>query len=200
MVQDGARVVCPPGHRLLSQGEPGGWVLLSVAGRVKVTYAAPDGRELLVAIRGPGDLIGEFAVRDGGPRSATVRTIEPCILSRIPPRRFGDLLRRLRLESASDRYIVGKIRQSSAHAWRLAHGSVAERLAWLLRVVIDAAGPDHRSPNVVPMSQEEIATALGLVRSAITPTLAAWRDAGVIRQGRGRIEVLDTAGLTAGAR
>jgi len=55
------------------QGDPGTHVLLPTAGIVKVTRFEPNGEELLLALRGPGEAIGEIAVLDGTERSARAR-------------------------------------------------------------------------------------------------------------------------------
>lgn len=167
-------------------------MLLCLSGRMKVTYSEPDGRELLVAVRGPGDVIGEFSSSDGRPRSATVQAIEPGVTSKLPDRQFSELVEQLGVERHLNRYVLGKIRESAVHAWQLAHRTTASRLADLLLTIIATAGPDHPAPNTVAMSQEELAAALGLARSAITPVLAEWKDAGLVQISRGRLHVADT--------
>jgi uncharacterized membrane protein len=59
-------------------GEPGTELFLIQSGKVAV--AAPDetGKEVVLASLGAGDFFGDLALLDGGPRSASVRTLEPC--------------------------------------------------------------------------------------------------------------------------
>ena len=181
--------------RLLNQGDSGGWVLLCLSGRSKVVYAEPDGRELVVAIRGPGDVLGEFSGGDGLPRSCTVQAIEPGLTSKLSDQRFADVVQRFGIRPQLDNYIMGKVRESAAHAWQLAHRTTPARLADLLGTIIRAAGPDHRCAATIAMSQEEMASALGLARSAITPVLASWKAAGLIEVSRGKLRVVDLAAL-----
>lgn len=177
----------------MQQGTPGGWVLLCLAGRSKVVYAEPDGREVLLAARGPGDVLGEFSGQDGLPRSATVQAIEPGYTSTLPERRFHELVQQFGITEQLSAYVMGKIRESASHTWQLAYHTTVTRLAALLVMLIESAGPDHPHPTTIAMSQEELASALGLVRSAITPVLANWKAAGLIRTARGRLQVLDFA-------
>lgn len=170
-------------------------MLLCLSGRLKVVYAEPDGREVVLAVRGPGDVIGEFSSRDGLPRSATVQAIEPGITSKLADRRFTELVETLALEAQLDSYIMGKLRASAAHAWQLAHHTTTTRLADLITTLIDAAGPDHPASTTITMPQEELAAALGLVRSAITPVLAKWKSSGLIRISRGKIHITDFGAL-----
>lgn len=191
LVQSGVRKYHAAGEALLQQGSPGGWVLLCLTGRSKVVYAEPDGREVLLAVRGPGDVLGEFSGRDGLPRSATVRAIEPGLTSRLSDRRFTELTEQFGVTEKLAAYVMGKVRESASHTWRLAYRTTAVRLTELLGMLIDSAGPDHPQPTTIAMSQEELASALGLVRSAITPVLAEWKAAGLIATARGRLQVLD---------
>jgi CRP-like cAMP-binding protein len=195
LVKAGAHRTYAPGQRLFSQGDTSGWLLVLVAGRVKVSYAERAGDELLLAVRGPGDLLGEFSGRDEGPRSATIQALEACTAYALPQDRFAEFLRTHRLYRELDRYLMAKIRQSAAHTWRLAHQPTAARLASLLLDVMRTAGPDHPHPARIPMSQAELAVALGLARSSVAYTLADWRREEVVETGRAHIVLLDVAAI-----
>jgi CRP/FNR family cyclic AMP-dependent transcriptional regulator len=52
-------------------------------GQVKVTMTSPEGKEIILAILGPGDFFGEMALLDDEPRSATVVATEPLDLVTI---------------------------------------------------------------------------------------------------------------------
>lgn len=190
LVQCGVRHSYVRGDRMLQQGQDGQWVLLLVAGRAKVVYAAPDGTEVLLAVRGPGDVLGEFAMQDAGPRSATVQALEMCTAFLVTARAFREFVRRHARESELNRYVMAKVRESTAHTWRLTARRPEAQLAELLLAVVAAAGPDHPRPCEVLMSQEELARGLGLARSSITPILADWKHRGLIEIGRSRLCVL----------
>jgi CRP-like cAMP-binding protein len=78
LLDRGVERVHPPGAWLLRQGDRGTTVLALLSGRVKVLGAEPDGGQLLITLRGPGDLLGEMAARSAKPRTATVRAIDRC--------------------------------------------------------------------------------------------------------------------------
>lgn len=62
----------PRGRTLVRQGDPGGVLYLLLTGRVNVVVSVENGTETLIAIRHPGDVIGDMALFDNRPRFATV--------------------------------------------------------------------------------------------------------------------------------
>ena len=73
----GRRVRFPRGTRLMHEGEPGERVMLLLNGHVKASCVSPEGNELVLSFRGPGDVLGELSFLDGEPRSSSVTAIEP---------------------------------------------------------------------------------------------------------------------------
>jgi len=59
-------------------GEAGNEVFLIQSGRVAVSTPDETGKDVVLSTLGPGEFFGDLALLDGGPRSASVRTIEPC--------------------------------------------------------------------------------------------------------------------------
>src|SRR5829696_5241788 len=59
------------GVALFHQGDNTGPVVVLLTGRVKVVSLSSTGREVIVAVRGPGDLLGELSAIDDEPRAAT---------------------------------------------------------------------------------------------------------------------------------
>lgn len=85
------------GQVVFITGDSGDTLVVVVSGRVKVVARAADGGELTLTRIGPGGMIGELSVADGGPRSADAETLDDCqllflprdmvweICSRVPP-------------------------------------------------------------------------------------------------------------------
>ncbi len=61
---------------IVKQGNPGIGLFVIVSGRVKIVKTNERGKRLELATHGPGEVIGEFAVLDGAPRSADVVAVE----------------------------------------------------------------------------------------------------------------------------
>src|SRR5882724_5036372 len=64
-----------PGQILIRESDTTDHVVLIICGQVKISSAAPTGRQVLLAIRGPGDLLGESSAIDGEVRSATATAL-----------------------------------------------------------------------------------------------------------------------------
>ena len=77
---------------IFEQGQPGRCFFVVSAGRLEVK--ANDERRIL----GPGQSFGELALIDDRPRTATVRTLEPCVLWGLDRNTFMKALKRLRMQ------------------------------------------------------------------------------------------------------
>lgn len=65
-----------PGQLIMRQGDTGAGAFIIRTGRVEIVQER-DGKETSVATLGPGDVVGEMALLDEFPRSASVRAVEP---------------------------------------------------------------------------------------------------------------------------
>ena len=84
-------ISCDPGEIVCLEGHPGDSVYLLRTGNVAITKGDVDA-PLVLAHRGPGELIGEMAVLERLPRSATAIALEPTELHRLDRDEFLQLL------------------------------------------------------------------------------------------------------------
>jgi len=85
-----------PGSVLLSQGEQGLGLFILTKGTVRITRKnIPDGAEEVLATAGVGDVIGEMALLDDLPRSATVTAVDEVTMLALPLWEFRRILRRI---------------------------------------------------------------------------------------------------------
>lgn len=83
----------PKDSVLCSEGDRGDALFLVLSGRVRAVLSADDGREVILAYLGPGEIVGEMALFDPEERrTATVVTAEPCSLLILSGRPFMELL------------------------------------------------------------------------------------------------------------
>jgi len=82
------------GDRLFEEGESGRVAYVVLSGTIALHRGAGEGRTVTVALRGPGEWIGELALLDGATRSATAVADAASQLLEIPARLFGAVLRK----------------------------------------------------------------------------------------------------------
>lgn len=183
-----------PGMTVLTEHDTTDHVLVIWFGYAKVMTINDAGREVMLALRGPGDLLGELVGIGGGPRSATVTAIEPLRALVVDGTQFLRLMRNSRRgEAALNRVVVGRLREGDRDRSALVFTTVGQRLARLLLKFADTHGiPDGTSGTVLAfeLSQRELATFAGGSPRAVARELSVWRKRGFLRTGRRRMVIL----------
>jgi len=184
----------PPGQVLIREGDTTKFVVVLLDGVVKATGLTLAGKEALLAIRVGGDIVGEFAALDDGPRSSTVTTCGTVVGRVIRQADFLAALRRDNLlAEAVNRAVVAKVR--AANTWRVefAGYDAPTRLARVLRELAVRYG--ERSGNRVviawPLTQPELASLAAVAEPTAQKTLRALRERGVIATGYRSLTILD---------
>ena len=185
------------GTTLCLEGEPSTHVFILIAGWVKIVSVSDDGREMLLALRGPGDIIGEIAGEITGYRTATVRAAGMLQSLIVAADRFERFLDQYPAAAHAYRRAMAERRRAADEAQRgraLTNGSqrLARLLAELTDPAHDAAG---RAASAPPLSQEELASLIGSSRATVTRALSQWRTRGIIRTRQREIVVLDRGAL-----
>ena len=186
-----------PGVTLVHEGDDAGPVVVLLQGRVKIAGTG-GGREAIVAVRGPGDLIGELSAIDGGPRSATVTTLESTEVLLVAGSAFAALLeRRPRIALVILRMVAARLRYSDSQQAQFATHDVLGRVSQRLVELADRFGQteDECVQIELPLSQEELAAWTGASREAVSKALQTLRALRIVETGRKHITVLDAAAL-----
>jgi CRP-like cAMP-binding protein len=187
------------GETLLRQGEDGTHVLVLTSGQVKIIRVEPDGSELLLAIRSPGEVLGEIAVLGGTTRSATVTALDPCLTYALAAVKFRRIIDDFRLHGLLFGYFLTRLREAEDIRAELAELAASQRVArTLVRFAAMTAPPRAEGTAVdIRLSQDELASAVGLSRSAVAAELADLRRRGLVSTARRRVIILDLDGLRA---
>jgi CRP/FNR family cyclic AMP-dependent transcriptional regulator len=183
---------------LFHQGDDAGPVVVLLSGRVKIADTSDGGREAIVAVTGPGDLVGELAVIDDGPRSTTVTTLEPVDVLLVPRSAFSAFLERSpHAALVILRMVAGRLRHADAQQTQFMTHDVVGRLARRLVELCDRFGV-HGERGIeieLPFSQEELASWIGASREAVSKAFQLLRSLGIVETGRLRVTVLDYEAL-----
>lgn len=174
-------------------GDPSDFVVFLISGWVKVSTDSLNGHEALLAIRGPGDVLGELAAVGGRPRSATVRTLTPARAVVLPADRFVSRLRQrpdIAIALLGD--VADRLRDSDSRLLGFGAHTVPERLAAYLLELARRHGTAVAGGTEVdlPLSQRELAGAIGASREAIARCLRILRERRVVVTRRRRVIVL----------
>jgi len=175
------------GVLVVSFRDPSSDVYFVVSGRVRATVYSPGGREVTFRDLGAGEIFGDIAAIDGGPRSAEVHTLEPSVLAWLSAGDFRRLLRRYpEVAEALMRRLAHLVRSLSERVFELSTLAVNDRLhAELLRLAA-ACGGSGRSAVIPELpTHQELANRIGTHREAVTRELKRLEAAGLIeRRGR----------------
>lgn len=191
--QAGAVLRFGPRESLCRQGDASQHVYVLLAGSVEVIADVSTGYESVLAVRGPGEIVGEFAALDGKPRSATMRALDRVDAIVVPAERFAVLCQSSsRLAWAVLLVVVERLREISLK--RAEHGgrSVKQRLAALL---IELAGRHGVAAGgnvtiAIPLTQQSMAGLIAASRESVVRALAEMRRQRLITTGRRRVTIL----------
>src|SRR3712207_1427071 len=104
----------PAGTAIFLEHEAPDRVAVLLEGRVKIASTSEDGRERVLAFRGPGEVLGELSAIDGRPRSATVTAVDPVEALVVPAADFRAFLERTpRVTLYLLRALIGRLRERS---------------------------------------------------------------------------------------
>ncbi|MFI7439485.1 Crp/Fnr family transcriptional regulator [Nonomuraea indica] len=189
------------GASLMSEGDTSDWVLVLTEGRVKVSSHTSSGTEVVLAVRGPGGLIGEMSCIDGSPRSATVTALEP--VAGVVISDFAAFLQAHgRVAVLLLRMVTERLRDSDRKRIEYGAYDTTGRVATRLLELADRYGEETGGGVRValPLSQDELAGWTGASREAVSKALRSLRDRGLIETGRRRVVIHDVEGLRKRAR
>lgn len=185
------------GEVVFHEGEPGDTFHHIAKGRVAIRISTPTGDVATLRVLGPGDLFGEQCLLDDDARrTATVVALEPVETLALTRDEFQGL--RAEHASVDDvlvRHLANQVRRLSDQVAESLYVSAEKRvLRRLLEVETMWGG------GVVPLTQEDLATMAGTARPTANRVLQAAASDGLVALGRGKVEVLDRAGVEKRAR
>lgn len=186
------------GAMLFHEGADAEQVLIVRSGRVKVASYTADGKEVVLAVRGPGELLGELSAIDGEPLSASASALEPVEVLSVPAEDFRTFLgMRPKVAMTMLQAVSRKLRDADRKRIEFgAHdtvGRVCHRLVELAERFGERSGDALRIS--LPLSQQELAGWTGASREAVSKALHQLRSRGYIETARRGITVLDLAAL-----
>ncbi|HEY1738972.1 MAG TPA: Crp/Fnr family transcriptional regulator [Acidimicrobiia bacterium] len=191
------------GSTMFVEGDRSGHVIVILTGRVKVYATSLDGQDFLLAVRGPGEVLGDFSAIDDAPRSASGVALEAVEARMIPARTFRDFLSDtpgagLALLTT----LVDRMRDSDRQRVDLGARDTLGRVSMRLFELVESCGvqEDGAMRIDMPLTQDDLAGWVAASREAVARALASLRKRGIITTARREIRVLDIDSLREAAR
>jgi CRP/FNR family transcriptional regulator, cyclic AMP receptor protein len=184
----------PAGTPLFIEGSRSDTVVIVISGRVKVFTSAEDGTEVVLAMRGPGALLGDLAVIDGQPHSASVRSLEATEVLTVGFREFTEFLHtHPRTMWLVMRMLTDRLRDADRKRIEFGVYDTLNRVACRLVELADRFGEPTESGIriTLPLTQEDLASWVGASREAVTKALRTLRTDGYVRTQRRTVTVID---------
>jgi CRP-like cAMP-binding protein len=185
------------GRVILHPGETQEMVYLIKEGRVKVSRYSPEGREQILALLKPGDLVGELALlRETDP--VQVEAFEDTLICELSRQDFVALLRRQpEVMLHVMKLLAARLRVAEEEIADLVFRDVPGRLAALLLRLAEAYGErvGGKLRLALRLTHHDIASMIGATRETVTSTLGRFREARLIVTERRYIVICDPEGL-----
>ncbi|GGB52730.1 hypothetical protein GCM10011316_25970 [Roseibium aquae] len=174
----------PAGSVLFEAGDPGNGCYALLEGSLKVALISLEGDEQLLAVLGPGDLVGELALLDERPRSATVTALKEARLSFIEKSAFDRFATDNPAIYRHMLFIVGKrLRNSNDVLAARSFLPLPGRVAQTLLQLSETFGKPLDNGRVLihyKLSQSDIANMTGAARENVSRVLNDWKRGGII--------------------
>lgn len=186
------------GTTILHCGDRNGGMVILMSGQVRVSVFSEDGKEVTLAVLGPGEVLGELSLLDGQDVSADVTAQEDCLLMQIERTQFLDLLRRNSdLSLALMAVLSRRVRRTNGALQDMASLDLPSRLARLLaRLANDCGIPVRDGTRIeVKLSQKDLSTLVGASREKVNKQLRQWEESGFLGKDNGRMVVIDAQAL-----
>ena len=191
------------GERLFTEGDEGDRLYVILDGKMKLSRAAPDGRENLLSVHGPGEMFGELSLFDPSPRTSSATAVTDSQLAALG---HDDLRRWLTSRPEVSLHLLQalaqRLRRINDVKADLVFTDVPGRVA---KALLDLAGRfGEEEPDGVhvhhDLTQEELAQLVGASRETVNKALADFVARGWVQLAAKSVVLVDPERLRRRAR
>ena len=194
------RQTFPANTNIISIEQPGEVVYIILEGTVKIHVEQADGSDVILAILGPGEIVGEMSPVEGVGRSANVVTLEPTTVSWLDRAAFREWMQtEPTLCYNVTRILSRRLRLANAQIQSLAaldvYGRVARQILAFAQEYGEL-GPDGSIRIPIRLTQNDMAGMVGASRVSVNKVLVHYKERKYISiDPASRIIVHDQAAL-----
>jgi CRP/FNR family transcriptional regulator, cyclic AMP receptor protein len=185
-----------PGETIFRMGDPGEAIMAVLSGSIKVSVSSMDGKEIILAILHPNDIIGEIAILDGRERTADAVALTEthvAIIDRRDVMAFFDAHPRMWQRIVD--VLCRRLRATNEHFADVALLPLSKRLAKALIRLASAGAQGGKSFRDIAMSQTELGKVVNASRETVNKLLSDWRGKGVVSIERGLVKIAEVEAL-----
>ena len=176
---------------IFSAGEKTEMLYIVISGRLKVAMGDDQGKEVVLAMLGPGEYFGEMALLDGGTRSASVIAVAACELLCLSKYEFTKFMENnFSMNMMLIRGLVKRLREADKKISSLALMDVYGRVARLLLEMAETI--DGQRAIVKKIARKDIANMIGASREMVTRVMKDLETRGMIEIQTASIILKDT--------
>ena len=183
-----------PRETLFQKGDPSDFMVAVISGCVRICVYSVDGREIVLNLIEPGQVLGEIAALDGQGRTAdaiAVDKVEALIIDRASVRRV--LADRPEAAFRLIETLCTRLRRTSNQVEIIGYRDLPARTAALLLELSGDFGVETERGTRIErkLSQRDMARMIASTRESVNRQLRQWTQDGLISVEDGLIEVHD---------
>jgi CRP/FNR family cyclic AMP-dependent transcriptional regulator len=181
------------GETIFHQGSIGSILYIIVSGQVRIYTISEAGQELTMRIFRDGDFLGELALLDGLPRSASAQAMRPTVALTLHRAAFLHTIEACPPIAASVlEAMAARLRHTTVYAEQLTSHSAPRRVVrQLLHLATEHGVPEGSATRIdLRLTQDDLASLSGTTRETVNRVLSSLRDQQLIRVERTQVSVL----------
>lgn len=176
------------------EGDPSSWLGVVLEGRVKMIKHSEAGKDVVLDVISPGEMLGEVAAFNGEPYPATAQAMEPTVVASIHQ---DDYLRLLSQYPALALRVIEelghRLRDAQNMIKSMAVERVERRIARVLLKLAATTGSSNEDGIVIELllTRQDIADMAGTTVETAIRTMSKFRKNGLVQTKRGQVIILE---------
>lgn len=179
------------------EGDPAQHVVALLSGSVKITQLGLGGDEVILRLGGPGEVVSSFHLDLHRAHVSTAQALQPSTVLLWSTSTFENLLERFpAFRRNTVRDLEQRLQELEQRFREVSTERVCSRLSSALLRISNQLGWGPDGPSEICLSRAELAQLTGTSLFTVSRLLCQWQELGIVRIGRGAVQVRDLDALT----
>lgn len=189
-------LVFKKGDEIFQEGHRPSGVYCITWGKVKLVKLGNEGKEKIIRLSGPGDLLGYKAIVGNGTFTGTAVTLDDTRVCFIPKSEFLAMLSTdAKLSFSFTQLLCRNISAVESETVDIAYKSVRERLAEALLLLQEKFRFENENPDIINVTREDLANLVGTAKETVIRLLSDFKDEGIVESMGRKIVLKDQKAL-----